>query len=220
MNIFDIIGPVMVGPSSSHTAGAVRLGRVAWKMLNGDEPVRADIQLAGSFAETGRGHGTDKALMAGCMGMHSYDERIRDALVIAESKGIVCNFSNISIPDAHPNTAILHLVGKNGTETTVEGASIGGANINVSRINGMSVEFTGENTTILVQHLDKQGTIAAVTSVMSYSNINICNFRLSRKKRGGEALMMIEVDGDVHPELTQQLKWLPNVLSVIVIRAI
>lgn len=219
MNVFDIIGPIMIGPSSSHTAGAVRLGRVAWKML-GEEPVKAEIALAGSFAMTGHGHGTDKALIAGCMGMHAYDERIRDALEIADSRGIEYTFENISLPDAHPNTAVIHLVGESGKETTVQGASIGGANVMINHIDGMDVEFTGQSTTVLVRHYDRPGVIALVANFMSAWDINIGNFRLSRKKKGGEAQMMIEVDGDVPADLPETLEKLPNVIKVIVIRKV
>ena len=219
MNVFDIIGPIMIGPSSSHTAGAVRLGRVAWKMLE-EPPARIDITLSGSFAETGRGHGTDKALVAGCMGMHSYDPGIRCALETAAERGIACTFRNENIPGSHPNTARIHLVGADGKETTVEGASVGGGNIVVDNVNGMDVEFTGQNNMILVRHMDKPGAIAAVTNFMAYAEVNICNFRLSRKKKGGEALMMVEVDGEIPENLPEQIKLLPHILSVIVIHAI
>lgn len=219
MNVFDMIGPIMIGPSSSHTAGAVRLGRVAWKVLD-ETPVAADIRLAGSFAQTYRGHGTDKALLAGCMGMHSYDEDIRRALEIADEKGIRYSFSTVNLPDAHPNTAILTLTGASGRTATVEGASIGGGNILVDKVDGLNVAFTGQNDTYLIRHQDRPGVIAAVTNFMMYSDVNIANFRLSRKKKGGEALMMIEVDGTAPKALLQQLELLPNVTGAILIRAI
>ena len=219
MNVFDMIGPIMIGPSSSHTAGAVRLGRGAWKVLD-EEPVAADIRLAGSFAQTYRGHGTDKALLAGCMGMHSYDADIRRALEIADEKGIRYTFSTVNLPDAHPNTAILTLTGKSGRTATVEGASIGGGNILVDQVDGLNVAFTGQNDTYLIRHQDRPGVIAAVTNFMMYSEVNIANFRLSRKKKGGEALMMIEVDGAAPKELLKQLEILPHVTGAILIRAI
>ncbi len=219
MNVFDIIGPVMIGPSSSHTAGAVRLGRVAWKILE-EKTVRADISLSGSFAQTYRGHGTDKALVAGIMGMHSDDERIRRSLALADEEGLVYSFKALDIRDAHPNTARIHLKGENGAECTVQGASIGGGNILVSEINGMEVSFTGQYNTLMVLHYDKPGTIAAVTNFMAYSGTNIGNFRLSRPKKGGEAVMTIEVDQDVDESLIQSLRILPNVINVILIRAI
>lgn len=219
MNVFDIIGPVMIGPSSSHTAGAVRLGRVAWKILE-EKAVRADIRLSGSFAQTYRGHGTDKALIAGIMGMHSDDERIRRSLALAEEEGLVYSFTAEDIRDAHPNTARIHLKGENGAECTIQGASIGGGNILITEIDGMEVSFTGQYNTLMVLHYDKPGTIAAVTNFMAYSGTNIGNFRLARKKKGGEAVMTIEVDGDVEESLIQSLRILPNVINVILIRAI
>ena len=219
MNVFDIIGPIMIGPSSSHTAGAVRLGRVAWKIL-GERAVQADIQLSGSFAQTYRGHGTDKALIAGIMGMHTDDERIRHSLELARQSGLDFHFTTTDLPGAHPNTARISLTGEQGAHAVVQGASIGGGNILVSQINGMEVSFTGQYNTLLVLHSDKPGTIAAVTNFMAYSEVNIGNFRLSRPKKGGEAVMTIEVDGDVSDALINSLRILPNVINVVLIRAI
>lgn len=219
MNVFDIIGPIMIGPSSSHTAGAVRLGRVAWKVLE-DEPSEVKIELSGSFAQTYKGHGTDKALIAGIMGFHSWDERIRSSLEIAKDHGISYEFTKVNIQGAHPNTARICVKGKNGKTATVEGASIGGGNILVDKVNGMSVRFTGQNNTILVRHYDKPGAIAAVTNMMMYSEVNICNFRLSRQKKGGEALMMIEIDGAVPEQLITQIQLLPHVIGVFVLKVV
>ena len=219
MNLFDIIGPVMIGPSSSHTAGAVRLGRVAWKIL-GEPAVQAEIFLSGSFAQTYRGHGTDKALVAGIMGMHSDDEGIRSSLELARQRGLEVAFRQQDIPGAHPNTARIAVTGASGAKAVVQGASVGGGNILITEINGMTVSFTGQYNTLLVLHYDKPGTIAAVTNFMAYSEVNIGNFRLSRTKRGGEALMTIEVDGDVSDALIASLRILPNVINVVLIRAI
>ena len=227
MNVFDIIGPVMIGPSSSHTAGAVRLGRVANKVMDGKKPAYVEITLSGSFARTYRGHGTDRALLAGIMGYHSYSEEIRDALDIAKRDGLTYKFIEQDIPDAHPNTARIHFKTDDGSEGTVEGASIGGGNIRVDYVNGMYVDFTGENNTILVLHWDKPGVIADVTSLMrlKYPSANISNFHLSRKERGGEALMTIELDtgrGQTANEsdMANDIRGLSNVINAIVIRAI
>ena len=219
MNVFDIIGPVMIGPSSSHTAGAVRLGRVAWKIL-GERAVRAEIQLSGSFAQTYQGHGTDKALVAGIMGMHSDDERIRNSLQLAQDAGLAVTFQEIQLPGAHPNTARIALTGQNGGQAVVQGASVGGGTILVTEINGLSVSLTGQYNTILVLHQDKPGAIAAVTQFMAESGVNIGNFRLSRPQKGGEALMTIEVDGDVADTLMANLRALDPVKQVVLIRAI
>lgn len=218
MNVFDIIGPVMIGPSSSHTAGAVRLGRVAYKLL-GTEAVSARIELTGSFAQTYRGHGTDKALVAGIMGMDSDDERIRRSLELASEAGMEVAFVETNIPNAHPNTARITLTGRHGESAVVQGASVGGGSILITAINGMSVSFTGQYNTILVRHLDKPGAIAAVTQFMAGSGMNIGNFRLSREHRGGEALMTIEVDGDVSDAVMDALNALEPVQKSVLIRA-
>lgn len=219
MNVFDMIGPVMIGPSSSHTAGAARLGYVAYKIL-GERAVKADITLSGSFARTYKGHGTDKALLAGILGFHSDDERLRSSLELAHSAGLDYIFHTTDLPGAHPNTARICLTGESGQSCTVQGASVGGGNILVTAINGMEVSFTGEHNTLLVPHHDRPGTIAAVTNYMAESTLNIGNFRLNRPVKGGEALMTIEVDGDVPADLIEGLKRLPNVIHVILIRAI
>ena len=218
MNVFDIIGPVMIGPSSSHTAGAVRLGRVAYKLL-GTEAVSARIELTGSFAQTYRGHGTDKALVAGIMGMDSDDERIRRSLELAAEAGMEVAFVETNIPNAHPNTARITLAGRHGESAVVQGASVGGGSILITAINGMSVSFTGQYNTILVRQLDKPGPIAAVTQFMAGSDMNIGNFRLSREHRGGEALMTIEVDGDVSDAVMDALNALEPVQKAVLIRA-
>ena len=139
MNIFDIIGPVMIGPSSSHTAGAVRLGRVANKLINNRIPRRVEITLSGSFAQTYKGHGTDRALLAGIMGYHSYSPEIRDALEIAKERGIDYVFLKQNIKGAHPNTAIIRCRTEDGSEGSMQGASVGGGNILVNQIDGMDV---------------------------------------------------------------------------------
>lgn len=219
MNVFDIIGPVMIGPSSSHTAGAARLGYVAYKVL-GERAVRADITLSGSFAQTYKGHGTDKALVAGILGFQSDDDRLRRSLELAVESGLEVCFTTADLPGAHPNTARIRLTGQSGKTCELEGASIGGGNILVTRLNGMEVCFTGQHNTLLVLHYDKPGTIAAVTNYMAESTLNIGNFRLTRPVKGGEAVMTIEVDGGVPDDLLEGLGTLPNVIHAVLIRAI
>lgn len=222
MNVFDIIGPVMIGPSSSHTAGAVRLGRVADKLIDGRPLKRVEITLSGSFAQTYRGHGTDRALLAGIMGYHSYSPEIRDALTIARDRGIEYAFLKEDIKGAHPNTARIHYILRDGEEGEVQGASVGGGNILVDRINGMRVEFNGENNTILVMHRDKPGVIAAVTQLMhfEYAELNISNFRLSRQAKGGDAIMTIEIDGQPPEGLIPAIRSIRYVSNAILIRRI
>jgi len=220
MNIFDIIGPVMIGPSSSHTAGAVRLGRVVSKLID-DRPLRqVEITLSGSFARTYKGHGTDRAILAGIMGYHSWSSEIRDALELARERGIDYVIRKEDIPDAHPNTAQIRYTLESGEEGTMQGASIGGGNIVVHRINGMNVEFTGDSDTILVMHRDKPGVIAAVTRLMhfEYADLNISSFHLSREARGGGAIMTIEMDGHPPEDLIEGLRKIPHVSNAILIR--
>ena len=220
MTVFDIIGPVMIGPSSSHTAGAVRLGRVANKLMNEETPSSVEITLSGSFARTYKGHGTDRALLAGIMGYNSYSPEIRDALEIAKERGISYSFEERDIPGAHPNTALIAFRMPDGKEGMVLGASIGGGNIRVDEINGMKVEFNGEKNTILVMHEDKPGVIALVTNLMRFehADLNICNFRLSRESRGGKAIMTIEIDGTPPESLVEDLNLLRSVEKAILIR--
>ena len=219
MNVFDIIGPVMIGPSSSHTAGAVRLGRVANKLMDNHPLKRVEITLSGSFAQTYKGHGTDRALLAGIMGYHIYSPEIRDALEIAARCGIEYEFIKEDIKGAHPNTARIRYFLKDGTEGMMQGASVGGGNILVHQVNGMQVDFNGENNTILIMHIDKPGVIAAVTQLMhfEYADLNISNFHLSRQSKGGNAIMTIEIDGQPPEGLMESLRQIPLVTNTILI---
>lgn len=218
MNVFDIIGPVMIGPSSSHTAGAARLGYVARKIL-GEPPVEAEIRLSGSFAQTFRGHGTDKALIAGILGFPPDDVRVRDSLEYAAQAGLDYTLRCEEIPGAHPNTTRIILRGET-EKVTIQGASVGGGSILVDEINGMAVQVTAQSNTLVVLHHDKPGTIAAVTNFVAYSGVNIGNFRLSRPRKGGQAVMTIEVDGDIPDILVENLNILPNIIHVVLIRAV
>ncbi len=220
MNIFDIIGPVMIGPSSSHTAGAVRLGRVANKLIDHRKLIRTEITLSGSFALTYKGHGTDRALLAGIMGYHSYSPEIRDALEIAKKRGIEYSFLKQNIKGAHPNTALIHYYTEDGSEGTMQGASTGGGNILVHQIDGMDVFFNGDNNTIIVMHHDKPGVIAAVTHVMhwEYADLNICSFHLSRESRGGNSIMTIEVDSMPPEDLIEKIRKIEHVTNAILVR--
>lgn len=221
MNVFNIIGPVMIGPSSSHTAGACRLGRVAHKVMNGEQPEKVIIELSGSFARTYRGHGTDRAILAGIMGYHSDAKEIRDALHIAKERGLHYTFVPCDIPGTHPNTARIHFRLKNGQEGTVMGASVGGGNIRIDEINGLRVNITGDNTAMLVVHDDVPGVIASVTNLLSnrYAEINIGNFSLTRSERGGTALMVLEFDQEPPATLKEDVSTLPHVRSVAVFYA-
>lgn len=217
--MFDIVGPVMIGPSSSHTAGAVRLGLMAGKIL-GEQPVKAEIKLHGSFAQTYRGHGTDRALIAGILGFQPDDERIRNSMDIARERGMDCSFSKVEIFEAHPNTAIIELTGVSGRRTVVTGASIGGGNINILNIDGFEVNLSGQYPAMLVIHRDVPGVINKVTWALSRFEINIAFMRLSRKSRGEEALMLLETDENVPEEVVEECKQVHNVSDVFTVPSI
>lgn len=198
LDIFDILGPVMIGPSSSHTAGAVRIGRMA-RVLLGDAPVEARIGLFGSFAETGQGHGTDRALVAGLLGMKPDDLEIPHSFSLAEERGLRFSFYTANLREAHPNTAVLEVRDAAGRTLTLQAASTGGGRIRVDRLNGVDVSFTGMFNTLVVQHQDIAGKVADVTRALSSAKINIANMSVCRDRRGGDALMVIETDQKVPP---------------------
>ena len=213
MQLFDIIGPVMIGPSSSHTAGAARIGNMGRTLL-GEEVARADIGLHGSFAETGFGHGTDRALLAGLLGMKPDDLRIPNAYEEANRAGMAYSFRTVELRDAHPNTALLELTGKSGKKLTLQAASIGGGAIVVNKIDGIDVNFTGDFNTLIVRNQDESGSVAAITSILSQVHINVANMSVNRHRRGGDALMVIETDQHIKPRQVEFLSELPGILSV------
>ena len=213
INIFDMMGPVMVGPSSSHTAGAARIGNMGRTLL-GEEVARADIGLYGSFAETGYGHGTDRALLAGLLGMKPDDLRIPNAYEEANRAGMAYSFRTVELRDAHPNTALLELAGKSGKQLTLQASSIGGGAIVVNKIDGIDVNFTGDFNTLIVRNQDESGSVAAITSILSQVHINVANMSVNRHRRGGDALMVIETDQHIKPRQVEFLSELPGILSV------
>lgn len=210
LDIFEILGPVMVGPSSSHTAGAVRIGRMARTLLGG-EPVRAKIGLYGSFAETGQGHGTDKALVAGLLGLKPDDMDIPNSFALAAERGLAFAFETALLRDAHPNTAVLEVERADGKALTIQAASTGGGRIRVDKLNGVEVSFTGSFHTLIVRHRDIAGELADMTRELSNSRTNIANMRLCRDRRGGDALTVIETDQPVPPVVRQLIAELPGV---------
>ena len=213
MDIFEILGPVMVGPSSSHTAGAARIGAMGRTLL-GEDVAQAKIHLYGSFAETGRGHGTDRALVAGLLGMKPDDLRIPTAFEEAKRAGMKYTIDEISLRDAHPNTAVLELEGRGGRRLTMQACSLGGGRILVNRLDGIDVGFTGMYSTLIVRNQDEFGPLAAVTSILSQLHINVANMSVNRQKRGGDALMVIELDQHIQPHQVRFLSELPGILSV------
>lgn len=209
MNIFDVIGPVMIGPSSSHTAGAVKIGRMA-RQLFGRQPENAAILLHGSFAQTGRGHGTDKAIVAGLLDMTFDDPRIRDSIRLAQESGVSVTFRTGTIKNVHPNTARIELSG-GGKTLSVTGSSIGGGNILITEINGQHVEFSGQYPTLVIEHQDTPGIVASVTGLLAESRINIASMKVYRSHRGGHATMIIETDQETGPALQSRIEKLSSI---------
>jgi L-serine dehydratase len=210
MNLFDIVGPVMVGPSSSHTAGAVKIGLVARTLL-GEDVAKAEILFHGSFLATGKGHGTDKAIVAGLLGYTPDDKRIPNSLELAKQAGVSCVFGSIDLGDAHPNTVKLHLVGVSGKKMDMMAASVGGGRISVSEIDGMTAHFSAEYPTLIVRNEDKPGLVANVTALLQQYQINIATMQLYRSGRGDQAVMVIECDEQVPDCVAVALKQLDGV---------
>ncbi len=211
---FDIIGPVMIGPSSSHTAGAARIGRVA-RTLFEKQPTKAVISLYGSFAKTYKGHGTDLALVAGIMDFDTFDERIPEALKIAEQSGLEVEFITEDAVTEHPNTVKINLYDGAGKELEIVGISIGGGTIEITEINSFKLKLSGAHPAILVVHHDRFGLISAVTSVLSKYQINIGHMEVSRKEKGDMAVMVIEMDHKLEDGVFAELSSLEGVDQVI-----
>ena len=220
MNLFDIIGPIMIGPSSSHTAGAVRLGLMARKIL-GEQPDKAKISLYGSFAQTHKGHGTDLALIAGLLGWHPDDERIPVAFDAAKETGLDFSFCCIDSEEfVHPNTAHFDLVAKNGHCCHVGGASLGGGRIMINNVDGFPVELTGELSALLTVHEDKPGIVSMVSHILAEVGVNIASMRVFRKQKGGLAAMVIETDQTVDKKIVPIIGSRSSIKSVSLINSI
>ena len=200
----DIIGPVMVGPSSSHTAGAAKLGRLARRVWN-DEVSKVDIYLRGSFAATYWGHGTDKALVGGLLGFLPHDERIKDALNIARERGMEYRFFAENIDGAHPNSVRFVLYGNDRTMEVV-GASLGGGVVELQEIDGFRLSLKGDLAALVSFHVDRPGVLATVTGLLAKHDVNIATMHLYRQGRGGKAAMVIEIDGDLKQEAKEELQ--------------
>ncbi|MEC5300351.1 L-serine ammonia-lyase, iron-sulfur-dependent subunit beta [Staphylococcus shinii] len=210
--VFDIIGPTMVGPSSSHTAGAVRIGLVARDLFN-QLPNQVDIYLYGSFMETYKGHGTDVALVGGLLGYDTDDDRIQTSLEAAETARMKVNFIEMAEERSHPNTAIINMRNTE-KEISVEGVSIGGGKIEVVAINGFNIAISGNYPALLVFHKDTFGTIGKVANILGDSSINVGSMQVSRKEKGDQALMTCELDDAVNKDIIEKIKNVDGVVTV------
>ena len=213
MDLFDIVGPIMVGPSSSHTAGAARIGLIA-RQLFGRQPKRAKVYLHGSFAATGKGHGTDKALIAGLLGMLPDDMRIPHSFDIAKEEGMDFTIENKDIKGAHPNTAQIIMEAEGVPTMKIQAHSIGGGRIKVCKLDGIDVNFSGESYTLIIRNVDEPGRIMDVSAALAEDEINIATMQVFRDKRGGSAVMVVETDQVVSQAAIDNLESKPGIIRV------
>lgn len=219
VGVFDILGPIMIGPSSSHTAGAARLGKVA-RAVARDEVIDVTFYLHGSFAKTYKGHGTDRALVAGILGMEPSDKRLRNSLEIAKEIGLKFKFVETDLGDVHPNTVKFDMLTKSGERREVIGSSIGGGSIKITEVNGNRVEFTGEYPTLIMSQKDVPGVVSKVTNLLYSEGINIAFMSVFRRQKGQGANMVFELDHTVDDYTVEKLKTIEEVNRVIMINPV
>lgn len=214
--VFDILGPIMIGPSSSHTAGAARLGKVA-RAVAGEKIASVKFLLHGSFAKTYKGHGTDKALLAGILGMNPDDERLKRSLEIAKEQGLDYEFVECDLGDYHPNTVKFIIECESGKHCEVLGSSIGGGSIEIVEVNGKEASFSGAYPTLITCHDDKFGTVSKVTELLSEKEINIAFMNVSRTQKGMDATMTLEIDNEIDESLIKHIEEIDGIKKVIFI---
>ncbi len=218
ISVFDVIGPNMIGPSSSHTAGALKIALLAGKLASG-RIVKVRFILYGSFAKTYKGHGTDRALLGGILGFSTEDARIRDSFRYADEAGLDYSFElNETNKDVHPNTADIFITSEDGTTVSVRGVSTGGGDCRIEKIDNINVDLTGDYTTLLIRQRDTFGVVAYITSCLSEYQINIAFMRLYRESKGETAYTIIETDNDIPPELLKKIEQRPEISSAMVIK--
>lgn len=218
ISLFEVIGPNMVGPSSSHTAGAVSMALLARKLFPA-EIKKVEFTLYGSFAKTYRGHGTDRALLGGIMGFETDDLRIRDSLSIAKERNLDYHFSiGQDTGEEHPNTADIDMTGVNGERLFVRGVSIGGGKVKIVRLNQIDVDFTGEYSTLIISQTDRPGVVAHITKVLSEREVNIAFMRLFREEKGAKAFTVVESDERIPDEVVEQIRENPLVSDVMLVQ--
>lgn len=215
-SVFDILGPIMIGPSSSHTAGAARIGRIAREIAGGDFK-KVLCLLHGSFASTYKGHGTDIAIVAGLMGISESDERLKNSFAIAKQSGKEITFDTVELTDVHDNT--VKIIFDDGRHT-VTGSSLGGGSVIITEYDGFSVAITGNYTTLIITQHDKSGIIAEVSQVLASEHINIGTMNVSRRDKGELACAVIECDGDIQKKTVDAIASLPDILSAVYVKKI
>lgn len=218
ISVFDVLGPNMIGPSSSHTAGACVIANLAQRMISGSLS-RVVFTLYGSFAKTYRGHGTDRALLGGIMGFSTDDIRIRDSFQIADEQGLVYRFdTNTEELELHPNTVDIHMTNADGVQMHVRGESLGGGKVRIVQINHVAVDFTGEYSAVILIHQDRPGVAAHITRCLSDRNVNIAFMRLFRESKGKTAYTIVESDGQLPEDVAQELRENPHVSEVMILQ--
>jgi L-serine dehydratase len=214
ISIFEVVGPVMIGPSSSHTAGAARLARVARRMAeNAGAVTHVSFGLHGSFARTYKGHGTDRALVAGALGLREDDERLSDAFSLAAAEGLTYDFHEIVLEGSHENTVEIIFTLSEGDPFTVTGSSLGGGRIAIKRIKGFDVDFTAHVPTLVIVQQDEKGVVSEITGVLAAHGINIGIMRVSRLAKGETACCVIEADANISDAVVDQIRRLNHILS-------
>lgn len=216
---FDILGPIMIGPSSSHTAGAARLGKIAGAIA-GEGIKKVTFLLHGSFAKTYKGHGTDKALIAGILGMNPWDERLKDSMQIAKEKGIEFLFEEADLGDVHPNTVKFIIKKQDGSVVQVVGSSIGGGSIIITEVDNEIIEFSGDYPTLIIRHRDVPGVVSKVAAVLYEERINIAFMKVFRNKKGSFAAMVFETDTVVSEDIVERIKRLGYISRIRVINPV
>lgn len=218
-SIFDIIGPVMIGPSSSHTAGAARLGKMA-RCIFGSVPKKVEMTLYGSFAKTYKGHGTDRALLGGLLGFKEDDKRIRNGKELADEANLDYTFIESPLDIGHPNVVKFDLYGEKERHMSVVGRSIGGGQIMITEVDGNDMSITGDEFTLVVFHEDKPGAISLISQALSESDINIASMRVFRKGKYKDAVMVITTDSVVNPITVQFMRECPGIQDVMTFEAL
>lgn len=218
-SIFDIIGPVMIGPSSSHTAGAARLGKMA-RCIFATTPQRVEMTLYGSFAKTYKGHGTDRALLGGLLGFKEDDARIRHAQELADESRLDYAFIESPLDIGHPNVVKFDMFGANNRHMSVVGRSIGGGQIMITEVDGNDMSITGDEFTLVVFHEDRPGAISLISQALSESDINIASMRVFRKEKYKDAVMVITTDTVVNPITVQFMRECPGIQDVMTFEAL
>ena len=218
-SIFDIIGPVMIGPSSSHTAGAARPGKMA-RCIFGNTPKKVEMTLYGSFAKTYKGHGTDRALLGGLLGFKEDDKRIRNAKEVADEAGLDYTFIESPLDIGHPNVVKFDLYGDHNRHMAVVGRSIGGGQIMITEVDGNDMSITGDEFTLVVFHEDRPGAISLISQALSESDINIASMRVFRKGKYKDAVMVITTDSVVNPITVQFMRECPGIQDVMTFEAL